>query len=163
MFKWIAAVFASIPLVASAEVVDTPAFKLKLGGDWARLKSSDAEQVVLRSARLDVTATVSYTLMRAKPADTERVANKLKEFRLQAEEASAREFNVKLTIVEPIVVPMDGGHQVAYYGRDDRGRQFRYLGAVFPHKVVNIFVESPSKSEVGLKAVFDDLLRGLNL
>jgi hypothetical protein len=163
MFKWLPAAFASIPLVASAEIVETPAFKLKFEGDWTRLKTSDAEQVVLRSVRLDVTATVSFQLLGGKSADTERVANKLRELRVEAEEASARELDLNLTIVEPIVVPMKGGHQVAYYGRDDKGRQFRYLGAVLPNKVVNIYVESPSKSEAGLKAVFDDLLRGLRL
>lgn len=163
MFKWIAAAFASLPLLASADVVDTPAFKLKLGGDWTRLKSSDTEQVVLRSGRFDVTATVSYQLIRAKASDTERIATKLKEFRLQAEEAGAREFNLKLTIAEPIVVSMKGGHQVAYYGRDDKGRQFRFLGAVFSDKIVNIYLESPTKSEAGLKAVFDELLSGLRL
>jgi len=142
--------------------IDTPAFKLKLEGDWKPEKTSDPEQYSYYSRKLDVGLTASFTLINAKPSDTERIANKLKEFRLGGEDKAAKAFNLKMTIVEPIVVPFSKGHQVAYYGHDNKNRQFRYLGLVMPTKTINIYAESKTRSQKELEDIFNQLLKGLN-
>lgn len=64
-------------------------------------------------------------LVKVKPSDTERIACKLKEFRLATENNAAKTFNLKMTIIGPIVVPFPKGHQVAYYGYANTNRQSR--------------------------------------
>ena len=148
--------------MASSTMIDTPAFKMKLDGDWAKGQSQDSEQFSYYSKLLDVGLTTSFMFMNAKAADTERIAMKLVEIRLGSENAAANSFNLKLTIVEPIVVPFSKGHQIAYYGHDSGNRQFRYLGLVFPDKTVNIYAESNSKTQDELEAIFNHLLKGLS-
>jgi hypothetical protein len=120
----------------ASSTIETPAFTLKLTGDWIPGRRSDPEQQTFYSKQLDVGLTISFTLMNAKPSDTERIASKLKEFRLAGENNAAKTYNLKMTIADPIVVPFSKGHQVAYYGHDNTNRQFQYLGLVLPSKVV---------------------------
>lgn len=148
--------------MASSTTIDTPAFKMKLDGDWVKEQSQDSEQFSYYSKSLDVGLTTSFVLINAKPADTERIAKKLVEIRLNSENSAAKIFNLEMTIVEPIVVPFSKGHQVAYYGHDSGNRQFRYLGLVFPNKTVNIYVESKSKTQGELETIFNLLLKGLS-
>src|SRR5690606_4371194 len=106
----------------ASTAIDTPAFKMELSGDWVQEQTLDSEQKSYYSKSLDTGLTTSYLLMNAKPSDTERIASKLIEFRLQGENAAANEFNLKMTIAEPILVPFSKGHQVAYYGHDSNNR-----------------------------------------
>lgn len=145
----------------AAQVVESPAFRLKLDGDWKAVAASDPEQQSLYSTHLDVGLTTSYLLFNAKPSDTERIAQKLREFRLRGEDQAAAQYKLRLTIVEPIVLPFAKGHQVAYYGHDSEGRQFRYLGLVFPNKTINVYAESKSRSQAELEAIFNQMLKGL--
>jgi hypothetical protein len=85
------------------------------------------------------------------------------EFRLQAENRAAQSFNLKMTIAEPVVVAIAGGHAVAYYGSDNSGRQFRYSGVVTPKWITSVFVESRSRSEAQLKLILDELLEKLKI
>ena len=146
---------------SAADSIQTPAFELKLPGTWVRESSSAPERYSYYSKELDTAITASFQLMNAKPSDTERIAHKLKEFRLAAENDAASEFNLKMTIAEPVVVPFSKGHQVAYYGHDTKNRQFRYLGLVLPNKTINIYAESESKSQQELEVIFNQVLRGL--
>ena len=146
----------------AVEILETPAFKLKLGEDWQAEASSAPEQYSFYSKKLSVGITTSYTLYNAKASDTERIAKKLKEFRLAGESTAAKEFDLQMTIAEPIVVPFSMGHQVAYYGHDSKGRQFRYLGLVYTSKTVNVYAESASRTQQELEAVFNTLLKGLS-
>ncbi|MCU7878985.1 MAG: hypothetical protein KZQ84_19725 [Candidatus Thiodiazotropha sp. (ex Lucinoma borealis)] len=148
--------------IASA-MIDTPAFKMELEGDWVQEQVQDKEQKSYYSKSLDTGLTTSYLMMNAKPSDTERIANKLIEFRLNGENAAANKFNLKMTIVEPILVPYSKGHQVAYYGHDSNNRQFRYLGVVMPDKTINIYTESKSKSQAELEVIFNNLIKGLKI
>lgn len=146
----------------SAEVIETPAFKLKLEGSWTDEQSSDPEQKSYFSKKLDVGITTSYMFVSAKTTDTERIANKLKEFRLDGENKMAKAFDLHLTIAEPVVIPFSKGHQVAYFGHDNTNRQFRYLGLVLPKKTINIYAESKTKSQKELEDIFNQLLKGLS-
>ena len=49
-------------------------------------------------------------LVNAQPKDTERMANKLRDFRLKAEDTAAAQYGLKMTIVEPIVTPYGDGY-----------------------------------------------------
>ncbi|MBB6341943.1 hypothetical protein HNP49_002111 [Pseudomonas fluvialis] len=150
----------SIGAYAATEI-KAPVFSLKLNGDWVAEKS-DPDQFSYYSKAIDVGLTTSFVRMNAKPSDTERIANKLKEFRLAGENRAASEFNLRMTIADPIVVPFSKGHQVAYFGHDDHGRQFRYVGLVFPDKTINVYAESKTRSQGELEKIFNDLLKGLS-
>lgn len=147
---------------SAADLIQTSAFELKLAGTWVREQSSDPGQQSCYSKELDTGVTTSFILLDARPNDTERMAHKLKEFRLAGEDQAASEFNLKMTIAEPIVVPFSMGHQVAYYGHDSKNRQFRYLGLVLPNKIINVYAESKSKSQKELEEIFNQLLKGLS-
>lgn len=161
IFAFLAAVF-SVGSLADVGI-NTSAFKLKLSDDWKQEASSDPEQYSYYSGRKDIGITCSYLLMKAKPEDTERIAKKLIEFRLGAEEAAANKFNLKMTIAEPLLVPFSKGHQVAYFGHDSNNRQFRYLGVITTSKTINIYAESKSRSQSELETEFNQLLKGLSL
>jgi len=148
--------------IQAADLVETPAFKLHVSGDWRLVQSVDPEVRLLYSKELDVGVTASFMFMSAKPSDTERIATKLKEFRLQAENKAAAKLNLRMTIAEPIVVPFSQGHQVAYFGHDNTGRQFRYLGLALPAKNINLYAESKTRSQGELEKVFNQLLNGLS-
>src|SRR4051794_12456942 len=111
----------SLNRVEAADIV-TPAFTLKLPAGWRIEKATDADQQSAYSKSQDAGLTTSFILMKAKPFDTERIATKLKEFRLSAEEAAAKKFDLHMTIADPIVVPFSKGHQTAYFGHDSEGR-----------------------------------------
>jgi hypothetical protein len=145
----------------AAQTLRTPAFELKLGNDWRISTTRDPEQNTITSKQFDVGVTTSYVLHKAKPTDTERIAKKLEEFRLAGEERAAKEFNLRMTMAAPIVVPFSKGHQVAYFGHDNNGRQFRYLGLVFPNKTINVYAESATRTQQELEAIFNNLLKGL--
>ena len=147
----------------ASTAIDTPAFKMELSGDWVQEQAQDSGQKSYYSKSLDTGLTTSYLLMKAKPSDTERIASKLIEFRLRGENAAANEFNIKMTIAEPILVPFSEGHQVAYYGHDSNNRQFRYLGVVMADKTINIYAESKTKSQSELEVIFNNLLKGLKI
>jgi len=147
--------------VLATESIQTPAFELKLSGAWVRERSSAPEQYSYYSKELNTGITASFILQNAKSSDTERIANKLKEFRLAGEDKAASEFNLKMTIAEPIVLPFSKGHQVAYYGHDSQNRQFRYLGLVLPNKTISIYAESKSKSQQELETIFNQLIKRL--
>jgi hypothetical protein len=164
MRKILAMFLAMISFNALADTtISTPAFKLKLGEGWKQEQSSDSEQIAYYSAQRDVGITTSFMLVKAKPADAERMANKLKELRLAGENAAALEFGLTMTIAEPIVVPYGEGYQVAYYGHDSANRQFRYLGIVTATKIVNIYAESKGRSQQELEVAFNGLLKGLTI
>lgn len=163
MRKLLACLLAFLPFGAwAASSVETRAFTLKLEGDWKQQQSSDPEQQTYYSKQLDVGLTTSFMLIKAKRSDTERIANKLKDFRLAAENTAADKFGLKMTIADPIVVPFSKGHQVAYYGHDNTNRQFRYLGLVLPSKVINIYAESKTRSQKEVEEVFEELLKSLS-
>jgi hypothetical protein len=162
MRRLLASVLGLVLGAANAdELLQTPAFSLELEGDWQPVQSSDGQQRSYYSKSRDVGLTTSYVLHNARPADTERIATKLKQFRLEGEGKAAEQFNLRMTIAEPLVASFSQGHQVAYYGHDSSGRQFRYLGLVFANKTVNLYAESKSRSQAELEATFNALLRGL--
>ncbi|HEY4340349.1 MAG TPA: hypothetical protein VGM97_10430 [Steroidobacteraceae bacterium] len=162
MKKFVPWLIAFLPFGAwASSTIETPAFTLKLNGDWIPGRSSDPEQRTFYSKQLDVGLTISFTFMKAKPSDTERIASKLKEFRLAGENSAAKTYNLKMTIADPIVAPFSKGHQVAYYGHDNTNRQFRYLGLVLPSKVINVYADSKTRNQRELEQIFNKLLKGL--
>ncbi len=164
MRKLLAAILALLSFGAAAgTAIETPAFKLMLGDGWTRGQSTDAEQQTYYSAKEDVGLTTSFMLVNAQPKDTERMANKLRDFRLKAEDTAAAQYGLKMTIVEPIVTPYGDGYQIAYYGHDSNNRQFRYLGVVMPKKIINIYAESKGRSQQELEVAFNGLLKGLSI
>ena len=161
MKKVLICLTALLSFAAAADNIETPAFKLKLGSDWKSEQTTDPEQQSSYSRKLDVGITASYMLIDAR-GDTERIANKLRDFRLAGEEAAGEHYNVTMTIAEPIVLPFSKGHQVAYFGHDSANRQFRYLGLVMSTKTVSLYAESGTKSQQELSDIFDQLIQGLS-
>lgn len=162
--KLLAMLLAMISFNALADTtINTPAFKLELGDGWKQEQSSDPEQFSYYSAQRDIGITASFMFVKVKLANTERMANKLKELRLAGEDAAASKFGLTMTIAEPIVVPYGEGYQVAYYGHDSANRQFRYLGIVTATKIVNIYTESKGRSQQELEDAFNRVLKGLTI
>jgi len=142
--------------------IRTSAFELDLDGDWTSdSDTADREEYSYYSKNLDVHITVSFMLMKAKPEDTEIIANRLKTIRVAAERDVTSEDGAQATIVEPVVLPFPRGHQIAYHGHDSENREFRYLGFVLPDKNINLYAESVTRTEDELEQVFNDLLRRL--
>lgn len=142
--------------------IDTPAFKLPLEGNWIEERSPVPQQYSYYSEELDIAITASYDQLNTDPSKTEAIANTLAQLRLEGEQAAAEEFDVEMKIVEPYIGEFPRGHQVAYYGHDSSGREFRYLGIVTPEKVINIYAESKSKSQSQLEGFFNELIQGLS-
>jgi hypothetical protein len=161
MRKAFAALLGLLPFLAGAHTLDAGAFQLKLPAGFTSQPSSDPQQFVLYSKAEDTYLTLSYLPMNAPAARLPEVARKLLEFRLQGEQAAAAASGLHLTIAEPIVVPFSRGQQVAYFGKDNHGRVFRYLGIVVPQKTINVFAESPSRSTQDLEKLFNQVLQGL--
>jgi len=152
--------FLSFNRTEAADIL-TSAFALKLPAGWHLAKASSDDQQSAYSESLDTWLTTSFISMKAKPSDTERIATMLKEHRLDAEATAAEKFDLHMTIADPIVVPFSRGHQTAYFGHDDGGRQFRFLGFVTPYKTISIYLESKSRSQAELETIFNELLKGL--
>jgi hypothetical protein len=162
MRKLFPALFLTICGLAHADsMIDTPDFKLNLPGDWVVERTKDASQHSFYSKQQDVGITASSMHFKRGVPDLRRIANKLVETRLAAENAAGGEYGLHMTIAEPIVVPFRQGYQVAYYGHDSKNRQFRYLGVVVDGRIVNVYVESQSKSQQELENHFNQLLKGL--
>jgi len=143
--------------------IASQAYKISLPKDWIEQKALDPEQRTFFSKEKDTALVISAMSINARMADTERVARKMLEFRLQAENRAAQSYNLRMTIAEPIVVASPWGHVMAYYGSDSSGRQFSYSGAVTPKVILSVFVESRSRSELQLKTILDALLERLEL
>ncbi|MEF9416635.1 hypothetical protein ABXT21_19675 [Ralstonia sp. SM1864_UCD524_TZ4] len=164
MQKFFAALFLMICGLAHADsMIDTPDFKLNLPGDWAVERTKDASQHSLYSKQQDVGITASSMHFKRGVPDLRRIADKLVETRLAAENSAGREYGLHMTIAEPIVVPFARGFQVAYYGHDSTNRQFRYLGVVVDGRIVSIYAESKTKSQQELENQFNQLLKGLTI
>jgi hypothetical protein len=140
--------------------LSTDAFRLNVPGDWIRKPGDDPSQYVLVSKSLGVQVTLSWEAANI-GAKTERTAQAFKGMRMEAEGQAAAEHGLHLTIAEPIVAPYAGGHQLAYFGHDDRGRQFRFLGLVCAKGVLSVYAESSQLAVDRLQSVFDQILKGL--
>lgn len=139
-------------------VIETPAFILTLPGKWVAEPGADPAKRSYYSKKLDVGITTSFLMREADPGNTEQLARRLKEARVAGEQQVAKQFDYRLDMVDPVVVAFARGHQVAYQGQDSNGRQFRYLGLVLPSKTIQIYIESKTRNQAQLEAIFDDLL-----
>ena len=143
--------------------IASPTYSISLSEDWIEQTSLDPEQRLFFSKEKETALIISAMPINARMTDTERVARKMLDFRLQAEGRIAQSRSLKMTIAEPIIAARPWGHAMAYYGSDSSGRQFSYSGAVTPKVILSIFVESRSRSEPQLKAVLDTLLEKVEL
>lgn len=164
MRKLFALFFLTIACLAHADsMIDTADFKLDLVGEWVPGKSTDPDQHSFYSKQQDVGITASSMRFKKGLSDLRRIADKLVEMRMAAENAEGKRSDIQMTIAEPVVVPFAQGYQVAYYGHDSRNRQFRYLGVVTDGRIVNLYVESNGKSQQELEGTFNTILKGLVL
>ncbi len=145
----------------AAQTIETPAFTLKLPGDWKPQTTSDPDEHSYYSEAMDVRLATSFVVLDTLPTDTESVANRLKEVARDSEHWAAKHMNLDLTMAEPTVTQLPWGHRVAYFGHDNSHRQFRYVGLVLDRKAINVYVQSQSRSERELEAIVDRLLDGL--
>jgi len=143
---------------ADIKIVD-PHYTLSLSGDWTEEPSTDSEQHTLVSETRAVHVVTSAMGIKARRSQTKMIADNLVKLRLRAEAKAAQIRNLKLVIVEPIVVRQPWGHAVAYYGSDDRGRQFNYSGSVTPTAVISIYGECWT-TEKKLGAIMKELIDG---
>jgi len=143
------------------ELKEPKYFKIALEGDWIETATNDPEQRAVYSKQSDVGVTISRMSGNFAKTGIDRAAEKLKDFRLAAEKKAGQTFQVHMTIASPVVAPFSRGYQVAYYGHDSRGRQFRYLGLVMSDKMINIYAESKSQTQEGLENVFASFIQGL--
>ena len=149
---------------ATDTVVTTPAYSLKLGPGWVEAPPTDPEQVNYFSPKENIYFVGSAMILQgARPEQLEKIANKLRDMRIKAEEHVAAEVGRHVTVAEPLVAKFADGYQVAYWGHDDKHREFRYLGIVSTKYIASVYVESPSRSQQDIDNYFNTLLKSLVL
>jgi hypothetical protein len=142
--------------------IETPLYRLTLGGDWQERASPGGAQRVFTSSRHAATLSVmSQELTDATSKDTVTAARMLLTMRLDAENKVAEANNNPIKIAEPMLVAQPWGASAAYFGSDANGRQFHYSAAVFPRQILTLFVESNRATQLQLKAVMAEVLSGV--
>jgi hypothetical protein len=142
--------------------VETPLYRLTLGGDWIEQPSSRGAQKIFTSSRHATTLSVlSQELTDATSKNTVEAARMLLAMRLDAENKIAEANNNPIKIAEPMLVAQPWGASVAYYGADSQGRQFHYSAAVWPRQILTLFVESNRLTQLQLKEVMAEVLAGV--
>jgi hypothetical protein len=142
--------------------IETPLFRLTLGGDWEERPSSRGAQKIFTSSRHASTLSImSQELTDATSSDTVTAAKYLLTMRLDAEKQIAEASQNPIKIAEPMLVAQPWGASVAYYGSDANGRQFHYSAAVWPKQILSLFLETNRLTQLQLKAVMAEVLGGV--
>jgi hypothetical protein len=138
-------------------VIVNPNFSLDLGRPWQEVSGDDPEQYNFRDPDRDTVITLSAIALDIAADRMDELANMLVELRLKAEGEAAQAFDHRATIYEPIVVPRPWGRAVAYYGHDDRDRQFSYSGMITQRSVISLYMSTGRLSERELMEAMDDV------
>ena len=153
----------SHPWCRAATTIHHPGWDIALDGDWTQQPGDDPEQKTAASERLGTSLTTSFMALKTNVDDVERLANRWRELRLDAEKAGAAKFHRTATVIEPVLSAAPGAYVLTYHGHDDQGRQFRFYGVVSPRGVLSLYAESSSSTEARLAADFTHVLAGLAL
>jgi hypothetical protein len=156
-----AAIVLVLGTAQSAELIQNDTVRLDLRGDWRREPGDTPEQFVLVSKMKDVSLVLSTLKFKSSGVDLEMMTDKIREFRMRAEAETAKEFNRKIEIADPLKTRNDRGWHLQYFGRDNTGRTFRYYGIIVSGKVLNIYAESPTADFKKLEAVIQEVFAGL--
>lgn len=138
-------------------MISDPNFSLRLEACWRETPSDDPEQYTFRDDARAIDLTLSAMTLAVAAGAIDEFARVLVDTRLRAEGDSARVFDHRATIYEPIVVPRPWGRAVAYYGHDDSGRQFSYSGIVTRHGVISLYMSTSALGERALMEVMDEV------
>jgi hypothetical protein len=141
--------------------MEDPNFSLELSPAWRALANDDAEQYSFRDDARDVDLTLSTMALAIRPDGLDQFANVLVNARLRAEADTARAFERRLTIFEPVIAPLPWGRALAYYGHDDGGRQFSYSAIITVFGFVGAFISSARLGERELMEALDEVVSGI--
>ena len=144
-----------------AVTVTKPRFSLSLGGDWEETPSGDPEVTRFSSQQHAANIVVSTLALKAKLADTGRIAQTLADLRMDAEKQVAAETRIDTAIGRPKIVQQPWGHAIAYYGADASGRMFNFSGMVTPKQSISVYVESKKLSEEAVREMLEQVLTKL--
>ncbi len=136
-------------------------FSLSLGGDWEEKPSTDPEITRFNSLQNGASIVISTLSLKAKLADTGRIAEKLADLRMQSEKQIAAETGIDMTIARPHIVQQTWGHAIAYYGADANGRMFNFSAMVTPKQSISVYVESNKLSEEVVRELLEQVLAKL--
>jgi hypothetical protein len=138
-------------------VISGPNFSLRLEACWRETPNDDPEHHAFRDDTRAIDLTVSAMTLAIAAEAIDEFARVLVDTRLRAEGDSARAFDRRATIYEPIVVPRPWGRAVAYYGHDESGRQFGYSGIVTRRGVISLYMSTSALGERALMEAVDEV------
>lgn len=121
--------------------------EIEVGNEWSEVPVSDPEQRNFLSADGNVGITISSMDIEIRPDQTEQVAVKLAQLRLQGHKQYHSEAGGRTEITEPVFQEHSWGHHLEYDGRNDDGRVFSFFGFVTTRQIVSIFAEGPGTTD----------------
>lgn len=138
-------------------MIEDPNFSLHLESPWVRVPGEEEELYNFRDDERDIVITISALPLEIGTAAIDAVADKLVQFRLNAEAEAAHALDRRLTVYEPIVVPRPWGRAIAYYGHDNSGRQFSFSGILTVRTAISLYMSSAKLSERALMEAMDEV------
>jgi len=90
--------------------------------------------------------TISSFAVSIRPDQTEQLAIRLAQSRLEGHERFESENGGHSTITEPVFQEHSWGHHIEYDGQGGDGRTFSFVGFVTTKQVVSIFAEGPQST-----------------
>lgn len=146
---------------SGSPMLDTPFGSVELGSVWAVESQPDPGVYQLVAESYRTAATIAGKRWRKKPDDLKVTAAEYLKLRRSVEAQMAQEYGRTQTIHESLK-EQPYGYQIELWGQDSEGRQFRYWAIVGSVKVVEIYMETYSQSEVALEEIFRTFLKGLH-
>jgi len=135
-----------------------PDFELKLGSDWTRTVLIGAEHLYFSSKRADVSIKADSGRMKNKVQDPYKAAQVLIEKGIKRE--SDENKTGWATITKQGISKFRDGVQATYSGRDGTQRSFTWVGFIKEDKVVYLYFETPTRNELRLAVVVEEVLEG---
>ena len=160
MVRPIAVLFCLVSSLALAEVSveSPPLYSFHLDGDWTvRCAIREENQYCLISKVNDAQLTISGVDFKVRPGTLDKLAKATMRFVLNNE--ANNHSQGRGTIERNWTSPIPGGIQLNYEGHDETGRFFRYAGLLFEYKLVNVYLEMPTRSASNSASVFESVLQ----
>lgn len=151
----LAILIATFPSISSGVVtVSNPLFSIDLDDDWEQVQCANEEQVAFISQSYNAQLRIQFWDIKISTDKLEKAANGLVKLGLKQEQLKAP----LVTIRNSVVSPTEYGYTVAYSGHDSNKRSFRYAGIVTKQKVLNLYLETPSRNESSLESLMQSIV-----
>jgi len=138
-------------------VIQHPLFSFDFDLRWQILSVDNTNNFNFYDSDRAISITLDACIAELDTSSIEHFTQALIESRVQKETAAAASRHRPATIYEPIVVSYPWGRAIAYYGHDDKDRQFSFSGTVTGHGAICLSLSSHALSERELLASMEDI------